>query len=523
MNSSIIEIAFDTPMTHGRSSLDYNPLVCWRSSTGKHLVVPAFHHSGSEWRARLLPTVIGNWTYTVYNHTPSGTPIAAGEVEVSHIDKRGQLRARPHSPWHFAYDDGTVPFLLGDTVYNLVGVAYSGHDYEAFLRKRKAQGFNLIRVRAAVSPYHPNTPFSAWMTADCWLWSGSPQCPDYTRFNTRYLEAIEAVLDACARHDIAVELIAEAWLMEAPFNQRDRFLPEHEELLIRELVARFGAHPALALWCVANEYNLYQKPTSASINDWYARRLARLFRHYDGHRKLVANHVTAAEHLEFTFQERFRNTADIDVLLMQYWGKIDTKQNAALCLGMEDELRRSVADADQSVIMAEYGYETPGSHDKCFPGHELLGPSHNRRGALRSLFLGIPIITGFENTWGPLFKPEHDPVGITCFTHIRKLFTEYVDFTILSPKENRFTFESVVEGDTPLSLLQEDGRGLVYLPMGGTLQWSYAPDSTGWKWFNPRTGECIAVAPQFESHRFTLTSPIESDEAGCPADWVLIT
>lgn len=183
-----------------------------------------------------------------------------------------------------------------------------------------------------------------------------------------------------ARLGIGFELILEAWLMEFPFNQRDRFLPEHEELFIRYVVARYGAEPALRYWCVANEYNLYRPSNRDPLNEHYARRLARLIRSHDAHRRPIATHVTAAEHLEIPFQERFRDCPEIDVLLMQYWGDISTREKSALALGIEDELDRSCAGADQSVVFSEYGYEVgPGDHTSP-EVHSLLGADHNRRG-----------------------------------------------------------------------------------------------------------------------------------------------
>ena len=136
-------------------------------------------------------------------------------------EARGFLRATPDQGFGFTYENGDPVFLFGDTVYNLFGMAHCGGDVEGFLRRRKQQGFNILRIRVPVSPFHHPDGYSDWQTRRTWAWGGSEQEPMFDRFNLDYFATVDRVVQLCEDLDIGIEMIMEGWGFEFPFNHRD--------------------------------------------------------------------------------------------------------------------------------------------------------------------------------------------------------------------------------------------------------------------------------------------------------------
>ena len=118
---------------------------------------------------------------------------------------------------------------------------------EAVLRRRAAQGFNLVRARVPVSPFHPPDGDSDWQTCSTRPGGGSHQRPLFDRFNLDYFRSVDRVVRLAAELGIGLEMIMEAWGFEYPFNERSRFTPEYEELWMRYLIARYDAYASVAV------------------------------------------------------------------------------------------------------------------------------------------------------------------------------------------------------------------------------------------------------------------------------------
>ena len=139
--------------------------------SGKVVTVPAFYDGEGTWRVRLNPDEVGRWAYRTRSRPADGDLDQEGTFEVSAAEARGFLRSTPGEAWGFCYESGEPAFLLGDTTYNLFGMAHCGGDVEEFLRHRASLGFNLFRVRLQVSPFHGPRGYSAWQTRRTWpLW-----------------------------------------------------------------------------------------------------------------------------------------------------------------------------------------------------------------------------------------------------------------------------------------------------------------------------------------------------------------
>ena len=505
----MIEIKLYSKECYGNPFLDVDVFAEFTSPNGQKYTVQGFFN-GDHWIVRFKPNMAGGWGYKTYSNVINGDFISSGQVHVELPIKKGFLRAIPNKNWGLWFDSDEEFLLFGDTQYNLFGVAHCGVDIRPILARRKLQGFNFLRTRIQVSPFHPGSPTSSWQNKSTWLWGGSPQMPDYTRFNVEYFETVESVLNMVQEMGFGLEVILEAWLMEMPFNDRGRFLPEHEELFFKYVIARLACFPGIYMWCVANEYNLYTSNINDSLATKYALRLAKLIKQSDCYQHPVAVHVTMAENMNLPFMNHFRSSTDVDVLLLQYWGDISSQRSSKLCAKLEHEIRRSVIGSDKVNVMSEYGYEVFEGTGLSPEIHNGLGPDHTRRGAWRSLFSGVHLICGFENTWGPVFTLENEPKGAEQLIHLKNLFTEHFNFGDFKPDYDFSEDNSWPEGEQPLCLSSKT-HVLIYLPTGKACKLKIEEFRSA-QWYATQTGV-------FSECKEFVSPPNEGLEE---MDWVLV-
>ncbi len=309
--------------------------------SGETLSIPGFYDGEQTWRVRFNPAEAGRWRYHILARPADPALTASGEFDVAprqgheqlggqtdgqeqgQADGQGFLRATPGQAWGFQHESGQPVFILGDTVYNLFGMAHCGADVEPLLRRRATQGFNLIRARVPVSPINvPPDGLSTWQTCSTWPWGGVPQLPLFDRFNLAYFRTVDRVVQLCERIGIGLELIMEGWPYEFPFNRRDLFLPQWEELWLRYLIARYDAFNCVHIWTIQNEYEFYpdnDRARAKTVADRWALRVARLVKGVACHGHVVAVHNTRQDP---PFAERFAaDPGAIDAVMYQEdWG-----------------------------------------------------------------------------------------------------------------------------------------------------------------------------------------------------------
>jgi hypothetical protein len=506
--------------------------------SGATVAIPGFYDGDGTWRVRFNPGEPGEWTYRIAAYPENPDLAEEGIVTVTPRATRGFLRATPGEAWGFRYEDGTPVFVFGDTVYNLFGMAHCGNDVVSFLERRAAQGFNLLRVRVPVSPFHPPDGYNTWQTCRTWPWGGSEQAPRFDRFNLAYFRTVDAVVREAERLGIGLEVIMEAWGFEFPFNSRNIFVPEWEELWLRYLIARYDAFNCVAMWTPMNEYEYYPngdwhyKP----VADRWAMRIGRFIKRTAGHGHIVAIHNGPREP---AFAERFKaDPGAIDAVMYQEWGTRD-RENGWLAAGIEEKIEAAFAGWWGSAVFAEWGYERNPAFDLLLPPHEFCDAEHTRRGAWHGAFCGMGIVHGFENSWGPWLRLDEDQPGMEYLLHVRRFFTEIVSFDQMRPnrdllpslrlEDSRYMPAEYPSGKRPLAITTPERDVVaVYLPVGGTLAlkptddmpWLKLPPGGRWhfRWFDPRTGEM----PRARAERSWFFTAPEGEENGHPHDWVLV-
>ncbi len=400
--------------------------------------MPAFYDGGNTWRVRFSPDEVGTWHLRIRTMPREDLPELETVFQVTPREVRGTLCATPGEAWGFAYSSGEPAFLFGDTVYNLFGMAHCGGDVEGFMRRRAGQGFNLLRVRLPVSPFHPPRGYSDWQTRRTWPWGGSEQAPQFDRFDLSYFTTVDRVVREAESLGLGLEMIMEGWGFEFPFARRDVFLPEWEDLWMRYLIARYDAFNCVYIWTLMNEYEFYPDGDwrYARIADLWAMRRARWVKALAPHGHIVAVHN--GPRLP-RFADRFRrDPGAIDAIMFQDWGSRDA-EHGWLADGIEDTIAAALDGWWGSAVFAEWGYERNPALELKMPSHLYCDVEHTRRGAWRGAFCGLGIIHGFENSWGPWMLLDEDQPGLAMLQHVHRFFTEIAPFTSLQPAADLVT------------------------------------------------------------------------------------
>ena len=494
--------------------------------SGRELTILAFYDGEGTWRVRFNPGEVGHWRYrlSARPHDPDFSQAGDFDVERSENPEaeprevRGFLRATPGKAWGFHYQSGEPFLALGDTTYNLFGMAHCGGDVDAFLERRARQGFNLLRVRMSVSPFHPPEGYSEWQTRRTWPWGGSEQSPQFDRLNLDYFRTVDRVMRKAEELALGLEMIMEAWGFEFPFNRRDLFVPEWEELWMRYLIARYDAFNCVNFWTLMNEYEYYPNGDWRynPVADRWAMRMARWVKRVAQHSHIVSVHNGPREP---AFALRFAaDPTAIDAIMFQDWGTRDPEWGW-LAAGIEDKIRDALQDWPGSAVFAEWGYErNPSLHLKV-PAHRYCDAEHTRRGAWRGAFCAVGIIHGFDNTWGPFMRLDEDQPGLAYLLHLRRFF-EMAPFCRLRKAPHLVVPGQYAGGHKPLALASSEGNLVtVYLPVGGEveLRLPKAIERYVARWFDPCTGELTAAKPQGPC----FVAP-EATQNGHPQDWVLL-
>jgi hypothetical protein len=490
------------------------------SPSNRWYTVPGFYDGDGIWRIRFSPAEAGEWTCRITARPRDEGLHLEERFKVEPATVRGYLRSVPGQAWGFVYESGDPAFILGDTTYNLFGMAHSDADVNAFMERRIEQGFNLLRVRVPVSPFHPPEGYSAWQTRRTWPWGGSEQKPVFDRFDLGYFHTVDRVVQKAETLGIGLEMIMEAWGFEWPFNRRDVFVPEWEELWMRYLIARYDAYNSVYFWTLMNEYEYYPDGDWRynPVADRWAMRMGRWVKGLAPHGHIVAVHNGPREP---AFAHRFRlDLGAIDTVMFQDWGTRDREQGW-LAAGIEDTISSAFQGWPGTAIFSEWGYERNHGLPLLIPGHAYCCEEHTRRGAWRGAFCGMGIIHGFENSWGPFCILDEDQPGLEYLLHVRHFFTQVVPFERLRPAPRLVeSADQMPAGHRPLALADETERLVaIYLPVGGSVSPALHKGLANYagEWFNPCSGETLAASAA--GNRYEAPAQLE---AGHPQDWVLV-
>ncbi|MFE2351408.1 apiosidase-like domain-containing protein [Kitasatospora cineracea] len=493
---SVAEWVFDARGRHPNPYTDVVVAAEFRGPGGQVRSIEGFY-DGQRFRVRFSPDEEGTWQVRVVSRPHDDGLCLEAAFEVL-PGTGGPARVAPGTGWGFTDARGRPLFVLGDTAYHLFGMAHCGADVAGYLRRRREQGFDLVRVRVPVSPFHPPNGHNDWQTRSCWPWGGSPQHPLFDRFDAAWFATVDRVVAEASRIGIGLELVVEGWGTEFPFNARGTFTAEWEDLWLRHLVARYDAWDSVWIWTLMNEYEFYPDgvPRYDRVADLWALRMARRLKQLAPHGKAVAVHNGPPGP---PFAERFAvDPGAIDAVMVQSWGSHDAREGW-LATGLETRIGELLDGWRGSALLSEYGYERNPALPLNLPLHEFCDVEHTRRGAWRGAMSGLGVVHGFDNTWGPFLNLQGDQEGVAALLHLARFFREHVAFHRLRPAPALITGPRAEEGRSALALHDPaDGTVVVYLPVGGSARLTgLSAAAATVRDYDPRTG--VLSEPRVQS------------------------
>ncbi|HEX6686835.1 MAG TPA: DUF5060 domain-containing protein [Candidatus Limnocylindrales bacterium] len=511
----VVELQMRSARAYANPFADVALDVRFTGPSGISVVVPGFYDGDGTWRVRFNPPEAGPWRWRATTAPQDPELNASGRFDVEPGGGgRGFLRTEPRTGWGFEFESGEPVWVFGDTAYNLFGFAHCGLEVDGFLRRRAEQGFNLLRVRLSVSPTSDSQETrpsisDEWHTRSCWPWGGDRDEPEFDRFNLDWFRTVDRVVGECERLGMGLEMIAEGWGSQFPFNRRQDFTTEWEELWLRYLIARYDAYSCVWFWTPLNEYEYYPhgRWRYAPLADRWAMRVSRWIKQTATHGHIVSAHHA---HAEPPFADRFAADPDaIDTVMIQCWGTIG-ESDGWLAAGIEEQLERILAGWRGSAVLSEYGYELNPSLPLSDPPdfHRWCDVHHTRRGAWRAAFSGYGIVHGFENTWGPYAILDKDQDGVAQLLVLRHFLHRVVPFASVRPAPELVVAAQWPEGCAPLALADAERRLIaVYLPAGGEVRLHLPRQDYHASWFDPRTAELTdaGTGPLFSAPTATAT------------------
>jgi hypothetical protein len=500
------------------------------SPAGKTMVVDGFHDGGDTWRLRFAPTEEGEWSYLLRGE---GVEIfQRGRLRCTAPRGHGFLGVHPANPYAFAHTDGTAYFPLGDTAYGLYDDSpITPALREEYLRARRAQRFNFVRMQVRQSRDHGERD------PNFWPWGGTPQAPDLDRFNPAYFRGLDEVVARLRAVGMNIELILLNYY-RPPMTDVRHWTPAREQLWLRYVLARYSAYAHVFLWTVANEYEThpdgrYRLDLPGDV-EW-ARATARFIKQHDPYRHLVTVHPVISASVRGVSP---RSPIDPPWRIGEFFGEGDavdvlSHQTSAAAEGItwDEQLQCWVGDdphlvasvrADRRfrkpVVNTENGYEYLRGHPT--EKKQVHHTDKVRRAAWRIVSAGGYVAAGFVGTiahsdnFNYLDAPNRYTFQVKDEGAAAQLGLLH-DFFAPLPFWRLAPFTGIT--GNAVALAEEGKLYVVYLPYGGTIGIDLvaAKSRVNTRWFNPRTG-AFQSATQIDGGRtITMAAPDASD-------WVLL-
>ncbi|MCU0914307.1 MAG: serine hydrolase [Planctomycetes bacterium] len=474
------------------------------SPAGKKLMAKGFYDGGDIWRLRFTPDEEGEWRYLLRGE---GVELnQRGRLRCVAPRGHGFIRVHPENPYAFAHADGAPFFPMGDTCYGLYNESLITPELRTqYFETRRGQRFNFVRFHVQHSPTHGQTDSSFFP------WGGTPQAPDFDRYNPVFFQGLDAML----RQMNALGMNAELILLNcyiAPMNDPRVWTRQREQAWLRYVLARCAAVPNVFLWTIANEYEVHPdgryRLDVPGDPDW-ARATARFIKAHDPYRHPVTVHPVISANARgsstrdpfeppWRIGEFFGADDAIDVLSQQTSAAYAVEWDEALGCWRRDMppgVRGSLA-VDRvyrkPVLNTENGYE----YLRGYPTYkrQVHHTDKVRRASWEIVCAGGYFAAGFAGTQGngDSFNrsdaPNRYPFVVKDEGAAGQLGLLYDFFTSL-PFWRMQPFAGVTP-ETAVALAEPGRVYVVYLPQGGetSVDLGDAPSPLTARWFNPRDG-----------------------------------
>ncbi|MDB6064389.1 MAG: hypothetical protein JWR26_597 [Pedosphaera sp.] len=228
------EQSFRSTLGYASPLSDVSLSVVFTSPLGETTTVNGFWDGGRIWRVRFSPDQPGNWTFTTTCsdttntnlHHITGEFLCTPTVGRSRFDLHGPVRISKDGR-HLEHQDRTPFFWLADTVWN--GALLSKpKDWEYYARVRSSQKFTVAQWLATPGgDLRKQIPYTG---------------NEHILLHPDYFRQLDAKIESLERDGI-LSAIVPLWEIKSQGSNTLDNLPETQAiLLLRYLVARWGAH-----------------------------------------------------------------------------------------------------------------------------------------------------------------------------------------------------------------------------------------------------------------------------------------
>ncbi len=508
---TVFETSAESARAYANPLQDLEAEVEFEGPGGASTTVPAFWDGGRTWRARFSPTQPGSWSFRWRAPGDDGLNGASGSFEATAYDgenplyRHGAALVAPGGR-HFAYDDGTPLFWLGDTAWN--GVTLSrAEDWDDYLDKRRRQSFSVIQFVAL-----------PWRSASGNEW-GRPA------FYGREKIAVEAAY--FQRMDERIAAINEHGLIAAPVMfwthaghpdlNPGMFLPEDDLVKLgRYLIARYGAYHVM--WILGGD---------GQYDEGRAKRWRRVGAELFGPKAAgVRRPVTM--HAGYWCADAFED---------EDWWDFNGYQSGHVRVRGLERITRGEPTTwwktnERPVLNLEPNYEAHRNREQDAPPDDVFTDHDVRKATWLSVLAGPPagVTYGAQGIWGwharaeePMTHPGtgigrawREAMALPGADDMRLLadFLGRVDWPALRPMQEALAVQPGEQDPGQWIAVAKSERFVVaYLPVGGVIEFkpNTVPTLQSGSWFSPRTGEVVRLDPAQDG----LKAPSS-------ADWVLV-
>src|SRR2546428_2547209 len=455
---------------------------------------------GSVLRIRFMPPSPGDYRYAVeYRSGLFGSP-STGTFRATDGRRRGPIRVDPHHRFHFIWEGtGEHYFFNGTTAYWLRGWEDDRVIQDSIDRLHKLK---INRIRVTIAGRTDQSYGEAVRVGRAWTTFLTPWPAtnpedlvrpgfDYGRFWVPYWQKFDRALRFARDRDMIISLV-----LDMNDNRTHPGAGSSDEYrFIRYAIARFGAFSNIT-WDLGDDLDAYR-------DDYWTRTTGILIKQWDAYRHLATSHPIDNVH-----QDR---TADwFDFTSFQEWSR---DQHAFMLSQRKEQARlgRIIPQTNE-----EYGYadhRPPWSKRLRFESADDL-----RRTAWDIVMAGGYQTTGESARRGTNVPPDTgggwlNGRGDTTMTMLQG-YAHMVDFFTSFEWWKTEPHDELVSNGA--YCLATPGKVYaVYLPRGGTVTIQLQSGPYEAAWFNPRTGEKLALPGRVEGPAWT--SPPASDGN----DWAL--
>jgi len=237
------EQTFKSTVLYSNAVQDASLQAVFTSPLGETSEVDGFWDGGRIWRVRFSPDQPGRWKFKVTCsdtanlglHNQSGEFLCTAATGPTRFHKHGQVRVARDGR-HFEQADMTPFFWLADTVWTGARVAQT-RDWDTYIETRAYQRFTVAQW--AVAPGEDVKHQSAYTGY-----------PDRIAINPDFFKRLDVKLNTLSQAGI-LSAICPLLELQSQAHVAPRLSDEQAELLVRYVVARWGAEPVA--WLLAFE------------------------------------------------------------------------------------------------------------------------------------------------------------------------------------------------------------------------------------------------------------------------------